>query len=94
LAVVLGFASNAEAQDIECPEDNYTIRIGEQQFGFCQWVFDEHNNFCVAHAGPFGEFKVPFTATQGVIGFCLIVAMLVIVPACFTVRWKKKQVAQ
>jgi hypothetical protein len=43
--------------------------------------------------GPFGVHQVPFTATQGLVGFCCILATLIILPAVLTVRWKKKQAA-
>jgi hypothetical protein len=41
--------------------------------------------------GPLGNLKVPFTATQGLVGFCCIVATLITLPVVLTMRWKRKQ---
>jgi hypothetical protein len=42
------------------------------------------------HLGPLGEFEVPFTATQGLVGLCVLICLFVFVPIAFTVRWRKQ----
>mgnify|MGYP000187383193 CR=1 FL=1 len=42
--------------------------------------------------GPLGKpFEVPFTATQGLVGFCLILALLIVLPAVFAVLFLDAQ---
>src|SRR5689334_18059355 len=96
LAVVLGFVSEAEAYIFPPPTHDYTVTIGSNEIGFQDWVgqnvFGETGSvLCQVRLGPLGIHQVPFTATQGLIGFCLILAMLIIVPAVLTVRWKRKR---
>jgi hypothetical protein len=92
LVVVLGFLREAGAystSDRFYPD--YTVQIGEYRIGFRDHRHGDTLNFSVVDLGPFGEYhKVPFTATQGLAGFCFIVAMLIIVPVALTVRWKRK----
>jgi hypothetical protein len=66
----------------------YYIVVGNRSFGFA-----DHDDGSTSmrmgrttYASPF-----PFTATQSLIGFCFILAMLSTVPVMLTVRWKKKR---
>jgi hypothetical protein len=96
LIVVLGFVSEAEAgieyRDIK---HKYTVRIAGQDFGFKEFygLTDDYTTTLV-YLGPLGARIVPFNATHGLIGFCFILALLIIVPAVLTVRWKKKRLAR
>jgi hypothetical protein len=40
--------------------------------------------------GSLGPFEVPFTATQGLIAFYLLLATSILVPVALSIRWKKK----
>jgi hypothetical protein len=94
--VVLGFVSDAEAVTLY-PSHDYTIEIGDYKFGFEDyegWISSDPDfNSRSIYLGPLGHHKVPFTATHGLIGFCFVLAVLVIVPVVFSVRWKKKRAA-
>jgi hypothetical protein len=74
------------------PNPNYTITLGEQRFGIRDMgsrMFDEYWETRV-FLGPLGNYKVPFSATVGLVGFCCILATLIIVPVVLTLRWKKR----
>jgi hypothetical protein len=43
-------------------------------------------------AGPAGTFDIPCSAVQGLIGFCLAVAVLIALIVVATVRWKRRAV--
>jgi hypothetical protein len=86
--VVLGFASQSSAA-------KYTFRAGEQSFGFYDWkIMGDVDKPLVRGSaltlGPLGNYDTPFTATQGFVGFCLILALSIIVPTVLTVRWKRR----
>lgn len=85
LVVVLGCQPGIKGYT---PRRDYTTRICKYQYGFIDWT-DEHSTVV---AGPLGDFNVPFTATQGLVGFCVILVTLIIVPFVLTVRWKEKRV--
>jgi hypothetical protein len=116
LIVVLGFASEAGAQNINYtvgkphwdasakeisytvvkavyPTHDYRFWLGDQAFGFAQWPNPggsyPYNSCCFV--GPLGECEVPFTATQGLVGFCVIVVGMVALATTLSVRWKRKQ---
>jgi hypothetical protein len=97
---VLGFVREAGADDGLPPKHDYTISIGGYSFGFLDWEYDipgrdnelfrpnnARGNVCL---GPLGYYKVPFTATQGLVGFCFILATLIVLPIVLTVRWRRR----
>jgi hypothetical protein len=87
--LVLGFVSKAGARDRI--DRNCTLIIARQQIGFLDLRSPVTNRARTEiHLGPLGNREVPFTATQGLVGFCCILALLVIVPVLLTVRWKKR----
>jgi hypothetical protein len=93
LIVVLGFVSEARAYSswINC---NRSIEVGKYRFGFADWSPGSWGqptpNWTMMYAGPFGEWQVPFSATQGLIGVCVIVVGTVALVAGATVRWRRK----
>jgi hypothetical protein len=90
LVVVLGFAREAGAAKVT---RDFTIQIGLQLFGLTDYATGPNHSvqLTVLHAGALGEREMPFTATQGLVGFCCILAAIIIVPVVLTVRWKKKR---
>jgi hypothetical protein len=46
------------------------------------------------HMGPLGEFNVPFSATQGLIGCCVVVGMLAVLPALVVSRSARKRAVE
>jgi hypothetical protein len=98
IVVALGLVKEAGAQTAASGTiRRYTVAVGEQRIGIADygWKFDmgdveTTSVWTSLQLGPFGEYKVPFTATEGLVGFCVILAILMIVPAVFAVRWKKK----
>jgi hypothetical protein len=93
LVFVLGFAREAAAIEVAKNDQRvYSFHIGKYRFGFVEWV-DEGTSQPTAtllSLGPFGNRISPFTVAQGRVGFCLIVAMLIIVPAVLAARWKRR----
>jgi hypothetical protein len=103
LSFVFGFVSDADAKPAEPVEHWYRVRIGEHYLGFTDHriykppMKDEADRIqisCLLWLGPLGTHKVPFTATQNLVGCCLIAGTLIIIPIVLTVRWKKKRAAQ
>jgi hypothetical protein len=98
LVVVLGFVSEVRANMYEeyVINHDYTITIGSVQMGFIDGVtidrrYRPDKRMYWSRAGIGKSFyDVPFTATQGLIGFCLILATLIIVPVVLTVRWRRR----
>jgi hypothetical protein len=98
LVVVLGFVREAGAIGIPL-EHNYTVRVGDHAFGFVDFRVVDTPIFVqpgtvrlqgVVKLGPLGSLNAPFTATQGLIGFSLILALLIIVSVVLTVRWRRR----
>jgi hypothetical protein len=92
LVVVLGFVNEAGAFNawINC---NRSVEVGGYRFGFADWSagdWEPSTPWTMMYAGPIGEWSVPFSATQGLVGFCLIVLTLIALLATFTMRWKRK----
>jgi hypothetical protein len=94
LVVVLGWARDASAlTELETKHD-YTFRVGQFTIGFsdghacgmggAEW------DWSYIHVGPVGKRLVPFTATQGLVGFCLIVLTLIALMSAFAARWKRR----
>jgi hypothetical protein len=100
LVVVLSFAEDAGAYSSFKYRD-YTLAINSQRFGFADWCPGSNydggpairRGWTTMYAGPVGEIHVPFTAIQGLVGFCLIVVTLIALLITLTVRGKKKRVA-
>ena len=106
LVVVLGFVSEAGAEVVSTTRDysikigDQWFGFADQwvnpvpQFPFAKddgRVYRyEDGLFTTMYLGPFGSRTVPFTATQGLVGFCCILATLIILPVVLTVRWKKR----
>jgi hypothetical protein len=91
--IVLGFGSQEAFSQVDpgpivpvIPINDYTFDIGEQTFGFV----DFPNGESIVCIGPLGQIDLSFTATQGLIGFCVILTTLVVLPVVLTVRWKKR----
>jgi hypothetical protein len=99
LVIVLGTTAEAGAYAEERRlSKNCSIEIGEYRLGFVEWVSYWGNvrsspYWTEMYLGPLGDYEVPFTATQGLVGFCTIVVGLIALPVVFTFRWKKKQTA-
>jgi hypothetical protein len=97
LVIVLGAVRDAGAYAQEQRvSKNCSIEIGEYRLGFVEWVSHYGNirsspDWTEMYLGPLGEHEVPFTATQGLVGFCIFVAGLIALPVAFTFRWKKKR---
>jgi hypothetical protein len=72
----------------------YTIGFGDNWLGIRDMTYWDGKTMTgwteVGMAGLRRNFKVPFTATPGLIGFCVILATLIIVPTVLTVRWTKR----
>ncbi len=93
LVVVLGFASEAVAMALVYVDNDFTISVGSQKFGFIDGTLagDFYTRpFCRLYLGQFGIYNVPFTATQSLLGFCVIVVGMIALLATLTVRWKRR----
>jgi hypothetical protein len=88
LVVVLGFVRTAAAMDVQEPVQQYAFWIGEWGFGFVEYPGGTYMSL-----GPAGSYVVPFTATQGLVGSCVIVVGLVALATVFTFRWQRKRAA-
>jgi hypothetical protein len=91
LVIVLGFVRETTAADC-------SIRVGGRLFG----IVDETDPFSPpntpitvtqVYVGPLGDFEVPFTATKGLFGFCVIAIGLVALVTVVSVRWKRKRMS-
>jgi hypothetical protein len=100
LVVVLGFVSEAGAigQPIGEVEHDYTIELNDVQWigfedgGYLTIRPDGRQRFSYVWLGPLGRYSVPFTATQGLVGFCIILATLIFVPVVLSVRRRKRAI--
>jgi hypothetical protein len=95
LVVALGFVREAGAIPIaNVNNDDYSIWWGMQRFGFHDGTSTKSDGTIVrwsfVNLGPLGSYQVPFTATQGLVGFCLIIIGLIALVTTLTVRWKRK----
>jgi hypothetical protein len=99
LVVVLVLAQPTKAITIYRDDTlhDFTVHVGGYRIGFEDGIYaDDDSEFLWnrIHLGPLGPHSAPCTATQGLIGFGVIVVGLIIVPAVLTVRWKKRRVAK
>ena len=83
LIVVLGWCREAGAAE-------YILEFGNQRYGIADFPIHQRRT-TVVWIDPRGPYEVPFTVTQGLVGFCVIAAMLVILPVVLTLRWRKKR---
>ena len=83
LIVVLGFVTEAGAQELGRIYHTYVQELNGQCFGFQDGGINNReggwNYWSQVYLGPFGQHDAPFTATQGLLGFIVIVAVLAIV---------------
>ena len=98
LVVVLGFCREVGAYSRTTTIHNYTVSIAGNRFGFedgtTYWSGDGVTNiYSYIHIGPLGFRNSSFTANQGLIGFCCILAVLIALPIVVLVTWRKKRVA-
>jgi hypothetical protein len=94
LIVVLGFVSEAGAMASESVEHDFSFQLAGQTFGFTDGTLvgsTRSRPYSCLHLGPFGFVNVPFTATQGLVGFCLIVVTFITLLVVLSVRWKRRQ---
>jgi hypothetical protein len=95
LVVVLGFVSEAGAYgpSIYCDR---SVEVGPYRFGFADWapggnvVGISMQPWTAMYLGPLGYQEVPFTATQGLVGFCVFVVGMIALVTVGTIRWKRK----
>ncbi len=94
LIIVPGFMGEAWAQEDDrwIHQRWYGIEVGENSFGFLDWLDPDSGKTTgtIASLGPLGIRQVPFTAIQGLAGFCVIVLTLIALLATFAVRWKRR----
>jgi hypothetical protein len=108
-AVVSASAGHAQAADLQAqyeavpiievplpPTSDYTVDLNWKLYGIREWAFNDgiNENRTIICFGPLGSCRVPCTAIQGVIGGCIFLAVLIILPVVFAVRWKKKRAAR
>jgi hypothetical protein len=76
----------------EWDSEEYTIAVAVHRWGLVDWV--DLAGQCRAtelYLGPFGKYKVPYTATQGLVGFCVIVVGMLALVTVGTMLWKRKR---
>lgn len=92
LIAVLSAAREACAWRLK-PTHDYTVVIAGRPIGFqdYQWVSCSLEELSTNYVqlGPLGEYEIPFTATQGLVGCGLMAAMLVALPAVCWRRWRR-----
>jgi hypothetical protein len=106
LAIGLGFVHEAGAESGEGQHHSvylppyqtppptlthdYTLHISGHLFGIKEWQVNGRP-YTALYVGPFADFEVPFTATQGLVGFFLVLTILILLPAVLTVRRKRQR---
>lgn len=91
LVVVLGLPRDAISGQPYLVHD-YSVVVGHHLYGVIDWPGEPESNtqpFTTAYFGPLGQHQVPFTATEGLVGFCVVVVGLVALVTVGTVRWKR-----
>jgi hypothetical protein len=92
LVVVLGCISEAGASSVELSvAPSYTVSNGTYSIGISDLRANGEYVGTQLLLGPLGNLKVPFTAAQGLIGFCVIVVGLLALVTAGTMRWKRKR---
>jgi hypothetical protein len=97
LVVVVGFVSYAPAKTSPPPDHDFTFEVAGNLVGFRDWryttILEGPQLHSVINFGPFGWLEVPFTATQGLVGFCALVIGMLALATMGTFRWRRKRVA-
>jgi hypothetical protein len=98
LFVVPAFASEACAGPLHYVQKNLSFEIFDQRFGLVEHYdhpvtgpFGTGETWTNLYFGPLLFYNVPFSATQGLVGCCVILAVLITLPAVLTLRWRKKR---
>jgi hypothetical protein len=92
LVVVLGCVSVAGAHTVELTvAPNYTVSNGTYSIGIGDLRANGEYVGTQLLLGPLGNLKVHFTATQGLVGFCVIVVGMLALVTVGTMRWKRKR---
>lgn len=101
LVVVLGFGINdsfAGAWGSAIPTDHeYTVKIAGEYYGFSDGHVEGYEGpeyWAAVHIGQLATHKMPCTAMQGLIGFIVILAALIVLPIVVLVTWRKKRVVE
>jgi hypothetical protein len=97
LVVLLSFVSEAGAYASVSVDHDYSFRLAGYQFGFTDGFLHGSTYtrpYRWLHLGPLGFRNVGFSATQGLVGCCVIVVGLVALATALTVRWKRKTSAE
>jgi hypothetical protein len=96
LIVVLGFVSEVGAAGPRTTCD-LSFFVGDQRIGLADWEpgtwVPLPPPWTILYLGPLGSYRIPFTATQGLVGFCLILVAFIAMLVALSVRWKKKRAA-
>lgn len=75
---------------MDTPTRDFTLTLFGQRFGVREWEFGDWRRTTVCE-GPFGEQDVPFTATQGLVGICLIVGLsLMLLVLLMAKPWRRR----
>ncbi len=88
-------ASEAAAQEIR-PVHDYTVTLAGARLGISDLDVSESIGergmevVTRLYFGPFGSKQVPFTATQGLVGFGVIALILIASLVAFVLRWKRR----
>jgi hypothetical protein len=83
---------------IDQVEHDYTIKRGESPWlGFVDGVnllipAEPTGKYSHLYLGPLGRCSVPFSATQGLIGCCVVAGILTVLPALVVSRSARKRV--
>lgn len=70
----------------------YAIHFDQYSVGFVDVFIGKSLKQSLICIGPLGSYQSPFTATQGLIAFIAIVAVLVIASIAAVVGWRRKRV--
>lgn len=92
LVIFLGLGAGAAEARVEPSGHNFSIRIGNQTFGYVDWHDSRSPGaWTTLHLGPLGSQEVPFTALQGLILFGVSMAMMIGLVALYAAarRWRK-----
>jgi hypothetical protein len=96
LFVMLGFVKEGGAAIQMRIDNQYAAQFAGLKFGLIDGKVYGHGSAIPFHwlcLGPLGTYEVPFTATQGLVGFIVIVAMLIITLIAAVAGWKRKRAA-
>lgn len=78
------------------PYRAYLVQVSGQTFGFIDIPAEYQSpvsfqipvkDITILHLGPFGMYDVPLTATQGLVGFCIFLVVIVAMPIILLARY-------